>query len=104
KQKRLLIEAELYRIQGNRAKARNLYDYAIKTSVEYHMFQDEALCWERTGQFYKDQKHDQLAQFYYKNAANAWQRWGADAKVRQMTEHYDELKKKTGQKTAEGQE
>jgi histidine kinase len=57
------------------------------------MIQDEAICWERAGQFYEGEKHEQVAQFYLINAMNAYQRWGADAKVRQMAVNYPELKK-----------
>lgn len=95
-QKRLLAEAELYKVQGNFGKAKNLYDYAIKAAVENHMVQDEAICWERSAQYYRSQKHDQVALFYYKNALNAYQRWGADAKVRQLSSVIEEYKKKSG--------
>ncbi len=91
-QKRQLVEAEYQRVLGNREKARNLYDEAIRTAVENHMIQDEAICWERTGLFYKAQHHDLLAEFYFRNALHAYQRWGATAKVRQMAVQYEEIK------------
>ena len=101
KQKRLLVEAELCKIEGNEAKARSLYDYTLKIAVEHHIIQDEAICWERTGRFYLGQKHYQVAEFYLNNALNAYQRWGADAKVKEMTKVYDGLKKTPGQKISE---
>lgn len=91
--KRMLVEAELYAVLGDEVKARNLYDFTIKIAVENHMIQDEAISWERTGKFYHDKHHERVALFYFQNALNAYQRWGADAKVKQMNSHYDELKK-----------
>ncbi len=99
--KRILVEAEIFRIEGNKEKARNTYDYAIKVAVEHHMIHDEALCWERTGDFYQSENHEQVAQFYLANALNAYQRWGADAKVRHMNAYYKVLHKPTSQKLTE---
>jgi predicted ATPase/class 3 adenylate cyclase len=97
KHKRLLVEAEYNYISGNKAKARSLYDYAIKIAVESHMIQDEAICWERTAAFYKNEKNDQVALFYLNNALSAYQRWGADAKVKQMRVIYDDLRNASAQ-------
>ncbi len=92
KHKRILVEAEMFRITGNDTRARSLYDYAIKIAVQNHMIQDEAISWERTGQYYRIGKHEQVASFYMNNAITAYQRWGADAKVQQMPVYYDDLK------------
>ncbi len=94
--KRSLVEAEMYAVLGDDTKARNLYDFTIKIAVENHMIQDEAMAWERTGQFYHNKKHERVALFYLQNALNAYQRWGADAKVKHMNTYYDELKKSSG--------
>ncbi|MCD6010500.1 MAG: putative ATPase [Flavipsychrobacter sp.] len=94
--KRMLVEAELYAVLGDEIKARNLYDFTIKIAVENHMIQDEAISWERTGKFYHDKKHEKVALFYLQNALNAYQRWGAYAKVKHMSTFYDELKKPAG--------
>ena len=99
--KHLLVEAEYYKIENNKAKARSCYDLAIKTAVESRMTQDEAVSWERTGLFYQDEGHEPVAEFYLKNASKAYQRWGADAKVRHMRMHYEELKKLAAQKNSE---
>ena len=99
--KYMLVEAEFYKIQHVNTKARSCYDLAIKMAVESRMTQDEAVCWERTGQFYQGDGHEPVAEFYLKNASRAYQRWGADAKVRHMRTHYEELKKSAVQKNAE---
>jgi histidine kinase len=99
--KYLLVEAEYCRIEGNNAKARNYYDNAIKIAVENRMVQDEALCWELTARFYRSGHHDPVAEFYLKNALRAYQRWGAEAKVRQMIRTYEELKNVASRKSAE---
>ncbi len=91
--KRMLVEAEMYAVLGEEIKARNMYDFTIKIAVENHMIQDEALAWERTGKFYHDKKHEKVALFYLQNALSAYQRWGAEAKVKHMNTFYDELRK-----------
>ena len=65
----------------------------IKAAVEHHMIVDETICWERAGLYYLEEKQEPVAQFYLRNSMNAYQRWGADAKVRQMQAVYEQLKK-----------
>jgi histidine kinase len=86
-QKRLLVEAEWMRVKGRKEEARSLYDQAIRCASE-NMLIDEALCWEKAGNFYMDMNEDKIAGFYLNNAAEAYHRWGAEGKVRQMNNQF----------------
>ena len=89
--KRMLIEAEYYRINKQREKARNLYDLALKKAVEHRMLNDEALIWEKTAQFYLGEGEDMVGGFYINNAYMTYMRWGADAKANNIAETYKDI-------------
>ena len=94
--KRLLLEAEFQYLKGNMEAAKIFYDKALKEATESNMVSDLAFSWERAGQFFINTKQDLLANFYLQNAYNAYKRWGADAKVKQMESRYLQLKAATG--------
>ncbi|MEO5647911.1 MAG: adenylate/guanylate cyclase domain-containing protein, partial [Chitinophagaceae bacterium] len=85
--KRLLVEAEYKKIYNKKEEARSLYDQAIRLATD-NMVIDEALCWEKAGNFYLENGDESIAKFYLNNAAKAYHRWGADAKVKQMNVKY----------------
>jgi serine phosphatase RsbU (regulator of sigma subunit) len=85
-----LVEAEYLHHTGNNETARTHFDRAISSAIKNRMIQDEALCWERAGLFYLELQEPQIARFYLQHAQSAYQRWGANAKVKQMQYLYGE--------------
>lgn len=88
----LLLQAEFQYLKGEMEKAKIFYDKALKAATENGMQNDLALCWERAGQFFQNTRQELLASFYLQNAYRAYRRWGAEAKLKQMTEQYPVLK------------
>lgn len=91
--KRMFIEAELARIQGDKHNTKLLYDEVLKAATGNNMLHDVALCWERAAQFFISNNDDVLGNFYMQNAYKAYQRWGAEAKVKQMPKRYKMLER-----------
>ena len=86
--KAALVDAELARVLGNMAQARELYDEAARLAHEHRFRQDEALACELAGKFYLGRGMDGMAQHYLRLAHRAYQNWGAQAKVRHLEELY----------------
>jgi PAS domain S-box-containing protein len=86
-----LVEAELARVLGRSADAREYYDRAISLAQEHEYLNEEALAYELAGKFYlaKEQKH--TARHYLQDACYAYQRWGANAKVRDLVIRYPQF-------------
>lgn len=89
--KRMLLEAEYYRIKKDKEKARNLYDLALKKAVEHRMPIDQSLIWEKTAEFYLIEHEDMVGGFYVNNAYMTYKRWGAEAKAEQLIEKYKDI-------------
>lgn len=94
--KKVLLTAEYHYLKGNMESAKIFYDKSLKLATENNMVSDLAICWERAGQFFINTKQDLLANFYLQNAFNAYKRWGAEAKVKQMESRYAQLKNNIG--------
>ena len=90
--KTLLLQAEFYYLKGEMESAKIFYDKALKAATENNMLNDLAFFWERAGQFFLNTKQDLLANFYLRNAYQAYRRWGAEAKLKQMESGYPQLK------------
>lgn len=84
-----LMKAELARITGAHDKAMLYYSNAIRYARENRVVQDEALAWERAGQYFLAAKQPEVATFYFSNAYKAYHRWGARAKQEQMLRKYE---------------
>jgi PAS domain S-box-containing protein len=86
-----LVEAELARVLDRSADAREYYDRAISLAQEHEYLNETALAYELAGKFYlaKDQKH--TARHYLQDACYAYQRWGANAKVRDLVTRYPQF-------------
>ena len=89
--KRLLVEAEYCQIKGDNQLAKTHYDDALKAATLHNILHDLAICWERAAQFFINTKEEVLGRFYMQNAYKAYQRWGADAKLKQMLKRYKML-------------
>jgi predicted ATPase/signal transduction histidine kinase len=84
----LLVEAELARVQGNFLEAARLYEEATVNARKHRYLNDEALSHELAGEFYLSIGRDRLAQDSFLEAAVAYRRWGAEAKVADLERRY----------------
>ncbi|PZF72625.1 adenylate/guanylate cyclase domain-containing protein [Taibaiella soli] len=89
--RRLLIEAEIARLEDRKEDARLLYDKSIRQAVENKMLHDEALAWELAGKFHIQTAIEQIGVFYINNALLAYRRWGASAKIEDLAARYSHL-------------
>ena len=83
-----LVEAERYRVAGEKAEAIEHYDRAIQLAQENGYIQDAALAHELAAQFYLDWGKEKVAQVYLIDAYYAYSRWGAKVKVEDLEQRY----------------
>ncbi|MEO7327233.1 MAG: ATP-binding protein, partial [Minicystis sp.] len=93
---RLLLEAELCRIEGKDEEAIGLYDEAISAAAQQDFLQHEALANELAGKLYLAKGRRKIARTYLTDARYAYRRWGADAKVAELDAKYAELLPRQG--------
>ncbi|MEH2089601.1 trifunctional serine/threonine-protein kinase/ATP-binding protein/sensor histidine kinase [Nostoc sp.] len=86
-----LVEAEKYRVLGNKAEAIEHYDRAISGAKANEYIQEEALANELAAKFYLDWGKVRIAQEYMTNAYYGYARWGAKAKVADLETRYPQL-------------
>ncbi|MGP1386279.1 MAG: trifunctional serine/threonine-protein kinase/ATP-binding protein/sensor histidine kinase [Thainema sp.] len=86
-----LVDAERYRILGNRAEAIDSYDCAIATAKANGFGQDEALANELAARFCLDWGKEKIAQEYLTHAYYGYAQWGATAKVQELEWRYPKL-------------
>lgn len=88
---RLLVEAELARVEGRQGDARVLYDQAIAATSEQHLLRDEGVACELAAAFYGVTDHRDLALHYLRRAHRAYLHWGATAKVEALEQAHPQL-------------
>ncbi|NEO31529.1 MAG: AAA family ATPase [Symploca sp. SIO3C6] len=86
-----LIEAEWYRVLGQKAKAIDYYDLAIVGAKENQYLQEEALANELAAKFYLVWGKHKIAQTYLQDAYYGYAHWGAKAKVEHLEQSYPQL-------------
>ncbi|MBD2182327.1 AAA family ATPase [Planktothrix sp. FACHB-1375] len=86
-----LVEAEKYRVLGNKAEAIEHYDRAIIGAKTNEYIQEEALANELAAKFYLDWGKARIAVEYMTNAYYGYARWGAKAKVADLERCYPKL-------------
>ena len=86
-----LVEAERFRVLGEMARAVPLYEKAIEGARENRYVHEEALANEMAAEFYLGLGSSRIAAMYLKEAASAYRRWGAWAKLEQLHDRYPEL-------------
>jgi predicted ATPase/signal transduction histidine kinase/ActR/RegA family two-component response regulator len=86
-----LIEAEKQRVLGNKAAALEHYDRAIAGAREHQFVHEEALANELAAKFYLDWGKENIARSYLVEAYYCYGRWGATAKLEQLTALYPQL-------------
>ena len=87
-----LVSAEIARIDGRPAEAMDLYEEAIRSARDNGFIQQEALAFELAARFYAARDFTTFAHVYQRNARDAYLRWGALGKVRQMDETDSQLR------------
>ncbi|BAY79794.1 serine/threonine protein kinase with two-component sensor domain (plasmid) [Nostoc linckia NIES-25] len=97
-----LVEAERERVQGNKAKAIEFYDRAIKEANENHYIQEEAIANELAAKFYLDWGKERIAEDYLIAAYYGYAHWGAKAKVADLEQCYPQLLTTILQQSARG--
>ena len=83
-----LVLAEKARIQGRQVKAIDLYTRAISSAREHGFVQVEALASELFARFHLSFNRESAGQVYMREACKCYQKWGAAAKVRMLSEKY----------------
>jgi predicted ATPase/signal transduction histidine kinase len=86
-----LVEAEQYRVLGNRVEASDLYDLAITGAKVNGYIQEEALANELAAKFYLNWGKEKVAAGYMQEAYYCYARWGAKAKVEDLATRYPQL-------------
>jgi PAS domain S-box-containing protein len=88
-----LVAAEIARIEGREFDAMGLYEQAIRAAHANGFVHDEAVAYEVAARFYAARRFDAFADAYLREARYAYDRWGADGKVRQLEHLYPHLSK-----------
>jgi predicted ATPase/signal transduction histidine kinase len=86
-----LVEAERYRILGQKVEAMDFYDRAIALAKENKYLNEEALANELAAKFYLQWGKEKLAQLYLIDAYYSYSRWGAKAKIDSLEQCYPQL-------------
>lgn len=79
-----LVAAEIARLDGRDLEAMRLYEDAIEAARRNGLVHHEALASEIAARFYSARRFPDIAGTYLQKARDAYRRWGADAKVRQL--------------------
>lgn len=86
--KYLLVAAEMARIRGNDGKAIRLYNLAITSATANGYIQIEAIGHELAAKYYLSKGHGLIAKAHLEEARNAYFKWGANAKVKDLNEKH----------------
>jgi len=87
-----LVGAEIARIEGRALHAEELYEAAARSARTHGFVHVEAIAHELAARFYSARGFERIAMTYLRDAADGYQRWGADGKVRQLEQSYPQLK------------
>ncbi|MBD2576413.1 SpoIIE family protein phosphatase [Oscillatoria sp. FACHB-1406] len=86
----LLIEAEIWRIQGRLEEAMELYDRAIASAKDNGFLLNEAIANELAAKFWLNRQKPDFARLYACKAYYIYQQWGALRKVEDLEARYPE--------------
>lgn len=84
-----LVEAELYKTNGQNQRATTLYDKAIRFASESQNLGEKAICEECAGRFYIDIGSQCAGEAYLRLAKNSFQKWGALGKTDALNSEFD---------------
>lgn len=83
-----LLCAEKARINGSDFEAMYLYEKAVQSAHENGLLHNEAISYELASEFYRERQFALFADLYIARARSLYQRWGANAKVKQLDAIY----------------
>jgi PAS domain S-box-containing protein len=86
-----LVGAEIARIEGWDLAAQRLYEEAIRSARANGFVHNEAIAYEVAARFYAGRGFEEFSHVYLQKARSCYQRWGADAKVRQLEQLFPHL-------------
>jgi len=86
-----LVEAEIYRVLGNKTEAIEKYDCAIAGAKENEYIQEEAIANELAAKFYLDWGKEKYAALHMQEAYYCYAQWGAKAKTDHLEQRYPQL-------------
>ena len=87
-----LAGAEIARLQGRDVDAMRLYEQAIRSSRENGLGMSEGIAHELAARFYLARQATTAARVHLAEARGCFERWGANAKVRQLDARYPLLR------------
>ncbi|MEG4006755.1 AAA family ATPase [Microcoleus sp. Pol11C1] len=97
----LLVEAERYRVLGQKLEAIDYYERAISLAKENQFLNEEALANELAAKFYLDWGKEKVAAGYMQEAYYYYARWGAKAKTDDLEKRYPDLLRPILQQSAQ---
>ena len=86
-----LVGAEIARLDGRPLDAESLYEQAIRSARSNGFVHNEAHGCEIAARFYAARGFEDIAEMYLGKARDAYRRWGAEGKVRQLETHHPQL-------------
>ena len=86
-----LARAELARLQGRDLDAQSLYEEAIRSAREHDFLPIEAVALEVTARYYAARGTDSVAAALLRESLDAYARWGAQGKVRELRQRHPRL-------------
>jgi signal transduction histidine kinase len=86
-----LMQAERARVLGEHNSAMNFYERAMSLARESGYVNEEALAYELGARFHLSLGRTGIAKGYLTEARYCYQRWGAQAKVKDLDEKYEGL-------------
>ena len=88
---RVLVEADVARVEGRPVAAADLYDEAIEAACEGGFVHDAAVTSELAGRHALSRGRFRIADLYLRKARDRYARWGAAEKVRALEEEFPEM-------------
>jgi signal transduction histidine kinase len=83
-----LVSAEIARLQGRDFEAQQRYQQAIQSAHDNQFIQNEAIAHELAAKFYLTHGFEEYATLHLTKAHQAYQSWGALAKVKHLERQY----------------
>jgi predicted ATPase/signal transduction histidine kinase len=90
--KHALVRAEMARLEGDELAAERGYEEAIRAARDSGFPHWEGLASELAADFHRARGFETIANAYLRAALHGYARWGAEAKVQRLEEHYPFLR------------
>ncbi|WP_375786999.1 AAA family ATPase [Bradyrhizobium sp. Pha-3] len=90
--RKLLVGAEIARIEGRELDAERLYEAAIKSARRNEFVNNEGLANELAARFHAARGFETIAHAYLREARSSYIRWGAEGKVKQLERLHPHLR------------